>query len=97
MRVYVELVKTRQFQKKSDVGIHLLKPSADQLADAVLVADDKGFQTVFVYDSSRTLIDLADMVKTGLGLMVGWSNFCQTSDAFVIDERCLNILDEVIV
>lgn len=48
MKVYVQACKTRQFGRGSEAGIHLLKPSTDRLADAVLEADSKGFQTVYV-------------------------------------------------
>lgn len=96
VRVYVQLCKTREFGKSGEVGRHLKKPNADELADAIMSAD-RNNQVVFVYDSSRTLNDLAEMVTQGLGLIVGWSNYCQSMPAFVVDEHCLDITELVAV
>ena len=85
MYVYVQQMKTNQYGKNSDQGIHLKKPTPSELLSAVDRAADQGFKTVYVYDSTKTIVETCDALCLESGWMIGWSSFCQTVDAIKID------------
>jgi len=85
MYVYFQQMKTRQYGKVTEQGIHLKKPTGAELADALQTALKDGFKHIYVYDSATTIVDTADKLKEYADLQIGWSNFCLTIEAFRLD------------
>lgn len=83
--VYFQKMPTRQYGKNSKQGIHLKKPSAHALADALEVASRDGFTMIYVYDTSKTIVQIAEALQAETGMLIGWSCFCQTVEAFKLE------------
>lgn len=87
--IYVERRRTNQYGKATETGIHLKKPNGSELADAIERGLAAGYKSIFVYDSARDLRAIAESLEAS-GIMIGWSQFCTTVDAFKLDTLAPN-------
>ncbi len=85
MKIWISAMKTSEFGKVSVQGIHLKEPTAAELVNALDQAVKDGFKNIYVYDSQKDAVALSAMLATESDIYVGWSDFCQTVDAFVVD------------